>query len=385
MGYEYEFEYYYEDDHNSSQAVFPIPATSKCGNTEFICSLAFSSTRNNTDLTDISESGWIWATFSLLLLLCLVGVAGNFITIVVFSKFVKRTTVSFLIIILAIVDFIVCATLIPIRLNSVVNDNNHTEFTCRYTHFGNFAAIPLSGTILLVLAVHRFLKIWFPQRKILSKLLVKLIVSSAIVFCIAFAVPQALAFSTKILFDFNKNLCEEPIFCSTSKCKPVESYVTKQTSHKLFTAALCGLIVMATSFIFFYAMILVKAHQLSENTPIDDRSRIRRQTTITFLLVTLTYVLAYAPMVGIYFSGVCSGGCKDNSLENFVWSFLYITHAVNPIIYAFNHPTFKRTLVRSFAKLHKRAMRRLENSAGQDCQEMVTGSAFRLADSTTQV
>lgn len=345
-----------------------------------------------TDLTDMSQAGWIWATFCLLLFLCLIGAAGNLITIVVFSRFVKHTTVSLLIVTLSLVDLLVCTTLLPVNIHSVLTEHQDVEFTCRYKHFGNFAAIPLSGTILLLLAVQRFLKIWFPQHKILTKLRTKLAIGILVVMCIVFAVPQSLAFSTNTLIE-PQWICDGTITCSLSQCKPIDTYISLETSHALFTAALSGLIVITGSFVVLYALILVKAYRLTRNTPLGDRSRIRQQTAITFLLVTLTFVLAYTPMVGIYFSGMCnkdssdsSGGCEKNTLKKFMWNFLFITHAVNPIIYAFNYPEFKSSLLRCFAKLHKNAMRRLENSAPppQDCQTMVTASAFGL-DSTTQL
>jgi len=78
------------------------------------------------------------------------------------------------------------------------------------------------------------------------------------------------------------------------------------------------------------------------------------QTALTLLLVTVSYVVAYAPLIVLSFAGACSEdesdtgetyfSCKANTVYNFLWNFFYLNHITNPIIYSFLNPRFKEAL-----------------------------------------
>ena len=440
----------------------PLP-TESCGAThkDLICGIGLIKAQSNLvgsegiDLADIGQSGWIWATFGLYTPLCLLGIFGNIVTIIMFSKYIKRTTTSVFIISLAIVDLVVCSFSMPIWLVSLLTEQRmDSDFLCRAKKLVDFLAVPLSGTILLVIAIDRFLLIFLVRTDIVTKLRARLIIVALTIVCGCIAIPQPLSFSTNV--QVNPHLvqfyCDGKISCPAQKCVISEEIIPKFIHKAMWTGIIVFFMVMVIAYVTFYSLIFLKVYGMhrkmsswrsrqtssymssvsdrqdkkvdldhatfasvhhsaikappaapvnqedeaeaeplhsperhhsdaedpaaaeseesdlvKNNTPpklndnqivesIVHKRKKRRlphaQTALTLLLVTVSYVIAYAPLTILFFAGTCKDekdgsivfNCKLNSAYNFLWNFFYLNHITNPIIYSFLNPRFKEAL-----------------------------------------
>lgn len=426
--------------------------------TETICnimgSLLNSNRKTPIDLTDTSQSGWVWATFGVFTPLCLLGIFGNILTIVMFSKYIKKTTTSVFIIALAIVDLIVCSFSMPLWLASLLTSTMDSDFLCRGKKLIDFLAVPLSGSILLVIAIDRFLLIFLVRTDIVTKFRAKIIILALAVICAGVAIPNTLSYSTLHEVAVARLYCEGKVFCSVQECRMSEAILDKSIHKTLWLGLNITFILMVLAFMTFYFLIFIKVYamyrkmsnwkarnsggntsksypdkqlkkidvdhatfasqhqsnqhnvesaplakesgvkvdqegekQHSESDPPVDTDQVnlmksntppkldnlgvsaavkRRkkkrlphaQTAITLCLVTVSFVVAYSPLVVMMFTGVCMGevedgsagdagkyfNCPKNSFLMLLWNFFYLNHIINPIIYSFLNPRFKEAL-----------------------------------------
>ncbi|XP_067932746.1 beta-2 adrenergic receptor-like [Watersipora subatra] len=183
----------------------------------------------NVDMFDFSSSGWIWAGVLFYTPICLLGVLGNFLTVLIFCKYIRKTTTATFIITLAVIDLVICLTAMPIAIyTNFVSGIAKSNFLCKLEKFMTYSAIPLSCGILFLIAVDRFLLITFLNRGLITPFRAKASILFLLVVCLASAIPQSLGFSTQP--DMVDLTC--PNFkCDFFICQPNEFYM----SNKLLT------------------------------------------------------------------------------------------------------------------------------------------------------
>lgn len=406
-----------------------------------ICTLLVSQieekSKNETiDIHDLSQSSWIWASLGLFLPLCVFGIFGNIITIIVFARFIKRTTTSIFIIALAIVDLVVCAVAMPIWVYTLLINDMTSDSICKLDGFLRFLPILMSACILLVIAFDRFLLI-FLVKAFMTPLKAKIIIAILMAICTGIAVPNLLSVST--LQDIpTSNLCEGEITCNFKKCRPIDNYISRSAIFTLWQINAISFLVTVILFTIAYTLIFVKVYRMhkkmkgwktsqqappkeeaykpieddhltfasadeanglptimsgdenmnqsqnnsviltspkrASNSPTNENENLVKSsspplkkpvlsgkkkkkklphlhTAMTLSLVTLTFIVAYAPMIIMMFAGTCfkakndfSPTCHKNSFYYFIWHFYFLNHITNPIIYSFMNPRFKEAL-----------------------------------------
>lgn len=262
--------YYYEDAFPNSTASVGIDLP-QCASEhkDFICGLLTTKLREvqeaeKIDLMDGTQSAWIWTSFSIFAPLSLWGIIGNILTIIIFTKFIKRTTTSVFIISLAVVDLTVCTTSMPIWLFTLLNGDHDSEVLCKLDKLIYFLAIPLSGGILLVISLDRFILIFLMKTNVMTAFRAKIIIIIMSIICLAFAIPQMLSFSTLITIPENavRTQCDGSISCHIYKCSPTVQYVPQQVSFYLFQSLLIIFLLLVLIFIVLYSLIFCKVYSL---------------------------------------------------------------------------------------------------------------------------
>ena len=367
---------------------------------------------NEIDFSNITQSGWIWTSFGVFAPLCLFGVIGNILTIIMFSKYIKKTTTSIFIIALAILDLLVCCTTMPIWLYELFDLNHGSDFLCKFNKVIYLMSIPLSGGILLVIAIDRFLLIFLVKTNVVTRFRAKLIVFFLALICLAIAMPQALSFSTYTPIDrrLTSSHCKSTIYCNTGECLATFEIMSKSVWYHLWQSLIISFLVMVVAFTTIYSLIFAKVYTLhqrmlkwkqttkspvktkisidhatfstgvsgeksqgmSETNTGNGKNIVQKKrkrlphlhTALTLFLVTIFFILAYAPLILMMFLGSCndktaddfssSSTCGRNDYRLFIWHFYYLNHITNPIIYAFMNPRFRDAIRTCFTSLRKR-------------------------------
>ncbi|KAF6040110.1 hypothetical protein EB796_001583 [Bugula neritina] len=385
-----------------------MPQTEACtkADTEFICGFIEGSLQNfqdtnGIDFTNLSESGWIWASLAVYMPLCIFGILGNILTIVMFSKYIKKTTTSVFILALAAVDLSVCSISMPIWLFTTFTEDHGSELLCKADKFINFFSIPMSAGILLTIAIDRFLLVFFVKAKIITRYKAKLIIFFLALGCIAIAIPQTLSFTTlyKLDEELVAAICQGTITCNTLKCQHTSEYVSRDVWFYMWRSLIIAFLVMSVIFTSVYTSIFAKVYRIhrkmsrytnsvhekrrempmqtdhvtfsssepsSDNKSISNRNSVlgtnnnrpkkqnlpHLQTARILFLVTFCFIVAYAPLVLMMFLGSCESKeegnletpCRRNDYRRFLWHFYFLHHIVNPIIYSFMNPRFRDAL-----------------------------------------
>lgn len=385
------------------------------------------------DLHNMTQSGWIWASFGVFSPLCLFGIIGNLVTIVMFARHIKKTTTSMFIIALAVVDLLMCAVAMPIWFHKLFSEELASDVICRLDVFLQFFAVPVSGLILLAIAIDRFLLIFLVNTTLMTPFRAKVVIAAIVVVCIGIAFPWLFAQTIYHPIDnqITSSQCEGDIVCNIKLCRIVDYWVPYDTQFRLWVTNMASFFLFCVLFTLAYTLIFVKVYsihkkmstwQANHQTPpkieatrvveedhltfasnadgngqsplsngddhsyhvtkstgldektIENENLVRNvapavtpkqknkstakkkklphlHTAITVCFVTLTYILAYAPMTVISLAKKCvddqSGlpsTCPKNTAEHFFWNFYFLNHITNPIIYAFMNPRFKEAL-----------------------------------------
>ena len=262
--YDYDDDYYVDDNFTSGGLQLPkcLTAENVCKQTDFI----LKGDSDKVDLLDASDSAWIWTSFSVFTPLCILGIIGNILTIILFAKFIKKTTTSVFIIALAVVDLTVCSTSMPIWLFTVLNGNHDSEVLCKVDKLIYFLAIPISGGILLIISLDRFILIFLMKTKVMTTLRAKISILIMGLVCVAFAIPQTLSFSTMVPVDENlaKFTCEnkKDILCHTNKCSQTTYYIPSDVTYYLFQSLMIIYVILVFVFVVLYSLIFCKVYTL---------------------------------------------------------------------------------------------------------------------------
>ncbi|XP_067933637.1 beta-1 adrenergic receptor-like [Watersipora subatra] len=378
---------------------------------ELLCGMVSQSIREYSeqiDFSDMSESGWVWGGFTFFAILCLFGVIGNLLTIVMFAKYIKQTTTSVFIISLAVVDFLVCAIPMPIWLYELFDEHHGSEFFCKLGKLIYLISIPLSGSILLSMAIDRFLLIFLVKRHVVTRFRAKMVICFVALVCLIFAVPQAFSFSVYTPIDpqLVQWYCQGEIRCNTLKCLPTTKIMSIEVWYHLWQSLIISFLIMVIAFTSIYSLIFFKVYSLykkmlkwrqsppthngkvsvdhatfstdlpqipkAKTSPLQTRPRpitTRKKkrlphlhTALTLFLVTIFFVIAYAPLIFMMFLGTCEDDsenrytnvCGRNDYRQFVWHFYFLNHVTNPIVYAFMNLRFRDAIRKSFSSLKRR-------------------------------
>lgn len=401
---------------------------------KLICDFVYKGVQKTVDIKDYKQSVWIWASFGFFTPLCIFGIIGNIITIIMFSKYIKKTTTSVFIVALAFVDLLVCSISMPIQLFVTLNGFHQFDPICRIEKFVTFLACPLSAGILAVIAIDRFLLIFVARTDIVNKFRAKIIIAVVACICLGLAIFYTLAHTT--LRHLSKkdleNVCNGEFSCNIKRCDATSSLFEKphEVAFDLLEVTQYTFIAIVVIFIVLYSLIFVRVYRIHKkmtlwkstrhvtkssqkvyedsntftteypatngnatengkigantlegtsqdnherevgaaeeaklmNTPKEppkikkEKIKKRRpphlQTALTLFLVTLTFIIAYAPMILITMLRVCEDSqmCPDNGYKKFFYYFYFLNHVTNPIIYSFMNPRFKDAVKVFFKK-----------------------------------
>ena len=368
-----------------------------------------------TEEPDGGSPAWMWASLGFYIPLAVFGVVGNIMAIIIFVKYIKKTTTTIFIIALAVVDLIACSIVMPIWFAELISKKTDSEVICKLESFLKFLAIPMSGSILMVIALDRFLLIFMARTNCITPKRAKIILFSLIFTWIGIAIPQLLAVSTlhSIPAKLTNRICEGEINCMFA-CRPVDTIVPRHVIYILWQGIMILFLLMVISFTLCYGLIFIKVYCLHQkmkawrstqtrdsyskvrstdiprdsNTASSDNENMQEKnvemteqpealeesatltqpknkvtittrkrrlphlhTALTLSFVTVTFILAYAPMILIMFTGTCkttngglASGCDRNTSTSFIWNLCYLNHITNPIIYSFMNPRFKEAI-----------------------------------------
>ena len=230
---------------------------------EFLVKYVSANAEDKIDLSNVTQSAWIWTGLAVYTPLCVIGIIGNILTLIMFTKFIKKTTTSIFIIALAAIDLLVCTTSLPMALHRLHNgDSPVSNAQCKLERFITFLAIPLSGGILLAIAVDRFLLIYILNKNIVTEFRAKLVVAGLFVICTAAAIPQLLMFSTLVTFSPKATGCSEEIFCDTNICEPIDDYISGELRPGLLKSVVVTLMIMVALFFIIYTLIFARVYKM---------------------------------------------------------------------------------------------------------------------------
>uniref|UniRef100_A0A094ZJF0 Orexin receptor type 2 n=1 Tax=Schistosoma haematobium TaxID=6185 RepID=A0A094ZJF0_SCHHA len=118
-------------------------------------------------------------------IICLIGIFGNTLVIIVYSLKQDRLTATLFILILAISDFLACITLIPgTMIIEYVEWNIDSTFLCKFYYFINNTFIPFSSLLISCIAFDRYFCLCHPFKNILTRERAKRVILILIFICI---------------------------------------------------------------------------------------------------------------------------------------------------------------------------------------------------------
>ncbi|CAF1033135.1 unnamed protein product [Brachionus calyciflorus] len=128
-------------------------------------------------------------------IISVLGLIGNFLVLIVYKKKLKdNETITFIIIHLAITDFLCCALLIPINCYHELNLGKITsDFMCKFHSFLNIINITYSCLLMTLVAFERFFCIVYPFKRIVSKFRAKIILTMLFILCFCIGLAGCLA------------------------------------------------------------------------------------------------------------------------------------------------------------------------------------------------
>lgn len=146
-------------------------------------------------------------------IICLIGIFGNTLVIIVYSLKQDRLTATLFILILAISDFLACITLIPgTMIIEYVEWNIDSTFLCKFYYFINNTFIPFSSLLISCIAFDRYFCLCHPFKNILTRERAKRVILILIFICIILGFSSTFTvrveqvhFDTNIINNNNNN------------------------------------------------------------------------------------------------------------------------------------------------------------------------------------
>ncbi|VDP30230.1 unnamed protein product [Schistosoma mattheei] len=140
-------------------------------------------------------------------IICLIGIFGNTLVIIVYSLKQDRLTATLFILILAISDFLACITLIPgTMIIEYVEWNIDSTFLCKFYYFINNTFIPFSSLLISCIAFDRYFCLCHPFKNILTRERAKRVILILIFICIILGFSSTFTVRVEqIHFDTNIN------------------------------------------------------------------------------------------------------------------------------------------------------------------------------------
>ncbi|CAH8514796.1 unnamed protein product [Heterobilharzia americana] len=118
-------------------------------------------------------------------IICLIGIFGNILVIIVYALKHDRLTATLFILVLAISDFLACVTLIPgTMLIEYLEWNIDSSFLCKFYYFINNTFIPFSSLLIICIAFDRYFCLCHPFKNILTRQRAKLVILILIFICL---------------------------------------------------------------------------------------------------------------------------------------------------------------------------------------------------------
>ncbi|RNA11620.1 muscarinic acetylcholine receptor M2-like [Brachionus plicatilis] len=129
------------------------------------------------------------------LITSVIGLIGNFLVLTVYQKKLKdNESITFIIIHLALTDFLCCAVLIPINCYHELNIGKITsDFMCKFHSFLNIINITYSCLLMTLVAFERFFCIVYPFKKIVTVPRAKVILTILFLLCTGIALAGCLS------------------------------------------------------------------------------------------------------------------------------------------------------------------------------------------------
>ncbi|CAH8842433.1 unnamed protein product [Trichobilharzia szidati] len=118
-------------------------------------------------------------------IICIIGILGNILVIIVYALKHDRLTATLFILVLAISDFLACVTLIPgTMIIEYLEWNIDSTFLCKFYYFINNSFIPFSSLLISCIAFDRYFCLCHPFKNILTRECAKRVIFSLICICL---------------------------------------------------------------------------------------------------------------------------------------------------------------------------------------------------------
>lgn len=303
-----------------------------------------SSAKNTTLPSVYPEDSLLASIFKCLAysLIVVFSVAGNSLVIAAFKLNVDRklrTVNNMFIVSMAAGDLLLTVASTPERITRIladeqwIIDGNWGVFLCKTSNYLEKLFMNVSVIHLAMIAIDRFLVVYFPHKKIITATRARVIIAIAWLGSALYCVP---------LF-YYANLLEEhgKIYCKTRQFF---------NNWRVWYLFFLSLIVLTLLFVVtLYAAIIIRlwCGKTTEivQTPIKRRvsARVNRRVLKMVAMIVIAFYCCILPYwVGWVFCSYHRSELICNDTYVFVAIFLmYANSAVNPIIYAFFNDTFR--------------------------------------------
>ncbi|CAH8482270.1 unnamed protein product [Schistosoma turkestanicum] len=147
-------------------------------------------------------------------IICLVGIFGNTLVIIVYALKQDRLTATLFILVLAISDFLACVTLIPgTMIIEYLEWNIDSTFLCKFYYFINNTFIPFSSLLISCIAFDRYFCLCHPFKNILTRERAKRVILILIFICSIFGFSSTFTVRVEqVHFESNMNNNDNSVY-----------------------------------------------------------------------------------------------------------------------------------------------------------------------------
>ncbi|XP_067664784.1 growth hormone secretagogue receptor type 1-like [Haliotis asinina] len=284
-------------------------------------------------------------------LLVIVGIPGNVIILYIYTKKINIPIISFFIKVLAILNLVSTACLLPAYVHIVVNpDTKDGEFLCSWFSFGQHFFGLNTGLLYIVIAVQRYRKICKHGQTQLKEQVAKKILLFCTLFSVLSCSPNALITTVK---DQNVTASSKEQ-CRTSVCYFSAEERRNHIATVYSSWVIFELITVFVTLVVFYSLISkhIGTHKRTlKRMSISSRSQLRvTNPTIIFFSLTVIFLVSSAPRVlqTLYYSLV-PGDLAISANTHYAYDVIvmlpFINCIINPFVFGFTSRVFRHQLM----------------------------------------
>ncbi|XP_070566048.1 G-protein coupled receptor 54-like [Ptychodera flava] len=316
-----------------------------------------------------------WLVPTIFALICLVGVAGNSMVIVVILRHKQmKTTTNFYILSVAIVDlaFLVCC--VPFTVFALITEWFFGDFMCKFSYYLIFVTVQANCFTLTAMTVDRYFAIVHPMASISRRSPKVVLVVSIAIWLVAGTTNVPVALYRKVMY-INWFGTQADPYCMEEW--PDETWQLMFFIYG-FVAAYCAPLIV----IIFCNCLVVrnmwKSSNLKENSEVSGRQRLwhqrRARTTRMICVVAILFGVSWLPthilaILARIFPEHFDGNQVTYALQLSSNCLAYSNSCMNPFVYAFMGSNFRKCFKEVFSNVFHRHRYRGATLVLSECQD----------------